>query len=238
MDGYQERVTESHRRVQGFFGANPEFTAADSPVSTPALTTQLDALNGVVDRVTDYATQQQTHYAQSLLISKDEREQRIALRMEYMAPIAKMAHALRGTVPGIGVLTMPKGNTYGAALIAAATVMAHKAEIYKGVLVENGLPEDFIQQLEGATATLKQSLDARGMARAARSAATRGLEADLALGRRIVQLMDVALQRILRGNPAKLAEWKHVKRVTVKGGSTRQVDGTVGSVPAASPKAA
>jgi hypothetical protein len=73
---------------------------------------------------------------------------------------------LRGTVPGIGVLAMPKGNIESAALIGAAAAMARKAEIYRAVLIENGLPGDFIQQLDGAGAELKGSLDARGVARA------------------------------------------------------------------------
>ena len=144
-----------------------------------------------------------------------------------MASIVKVARALRGTVPGIGVLAMPKGNIQTAALITAATVLARKAETYKEVLVENGLPSDFIEQLEAAVLTLKGSLDARGLARAARSSATRGVGSEIALGRRVVMIMDATLTRVLRSQPTKLAEWEHVKRVTLKGGGVR---GSVGGV--------
>jgi hypothetical protein len=231
MNAHQERVLQSFRRVQGWFAANPQFVAKDGPASTPALAAQLDALNGIVQRVTDYAAQQETQLAQSLLISKDERDRRQELWTHHMASIVKVARALRGTVPGIGVLAMPKGNIQSAALITAATVLARKTETYKEVLVENGLPSDFIEQLEAAVLALKGSLDARGLARAARSSATQGVGNELALGRRVVMIMDATLTRVLRLQPAKFAEWEHVKRVTLKGGSTRGSGGFVEGSP-------
>jgi len=227
MNSHQERVLQSFRRVQGWFSANSQFTATDGPASTPALATQLDALTGIVSRAMDHAAEQDTQLAQSLLISKDEREQRRDVLSHHMASIAKVARALRGSVPGIGVLSMPKGNIQSAALITAATVMARKAEIYKAVLIENGLPTDFVQQLEASATSLKQSLDARGRARGARVGATRGLEAELALGRRVVDIMDATLTRVLRLQPSRFAEWQQVKRVTQRGTASR---GAVGSI--------
>jgi hypothetical protein len=110
MNTYQERVLQSFRRVQGWFAANPQFVAKDGPPSAHALAAQLDALNGVVQRVSDHAAEQQTRFSQSLLISRDEDDRRRELLTVHMASIAKVARALRGTVPGIGVLTMPKRN--------------------------------------------------------------------------------------------------------------------------------
>jgi hypothetical protein len=229
MNAQQERVLQSFRRVQGWFAANPQLVAKDGPASSPALAAQLEALNGIVQRVTDYAAQQDTQLAQSLLISKDERDRRQELWSHHMASIVKVGRALRGTVPGIGVLAMPKGNIQSAALITAATVLARKAEVYRDVLVENGLPSDFIEQLEAATRALKASLDARGLARAARSSATRGVGSEIALGRRVVMIMDATLTRVLGSQPTKLAEWEHLKRVTLKGSTVR---GSVGGVEA------
>jgi hypothetical protein len=230
MNAHQERVLQSFRRVQGWYAANPQYVAAESPTRITALATQLEALSGIVRRATEHVAEQDTQLAQSLLISKDEREMRRELLTHHMASIAKVARALRGTVPGIGVLTMPKGNIQSAALITAAGVMARKSEVYSTVLAENGLPTDFATQLEQAAAGLKRSLDARGLARSARTAASRGIEAELGLGRRVVDIMDVTLTRVLRSQPSKLAEWKHLKRVTVRGarpqGGAMSVEGT------------
>jgi hypothetical protein len=221
MDSHQERTLQAFRRVQGWFAANKEFTANGGSTRTPALATQLEALNGVVSRASDHAAQQNTQASQSQLIAKDERELRREVLAQHMATIAKVARALRGTIPGIGVLSMPKGNIQTAPLITFATAMARKAEIYESVLVEHGLPEDFIKQLEDAVAKLKDSIDARGKARAARSGATKGLESELALGKRVLEVIDASLTRALRSMPGRFAEWKHVKRITVRGTTVR-----------------
>lgn len=117
---------------------------------------------------------------------------------------------------------MPKGNIQTAALITTADVMAREAEIYQSVLVENGSPTDFRQQLTEAAARLKASLDARGLARGARKAAVQGIEMELGLGRRIVDIMDASLKRVLRREPVKWAEWRHVQRVTQRGSMPKE----------------
>lgn len=221
MNGQQQRVLESFRRIQGWFQANQQYVTSESPANTTPLATQARALNQVVDRVMDHVARQQTELSQSLLVSKDERELRREVLTHHMAPIARIAKALRGQVPGIAVLTMPKGNVQTAALITAATVMVRKAEVYAPALVEQGLPTDFVLALTAVAGRLKESLDARGLARGSRASASRALEADLALGRRLVTVLDVSMTRVLRYEPAKLAEWQHVKRVMVRGGVSR-----------------
>ena len=208
--------------MEGWFAANPQYVA-----NNPSLGTQVEALNGIVQRLSDHATAQDTQRAQTLLISKDEIEKRREVLSYQMAPIAKVARALSGTVPGIGVLSTPKGNVSTPELITAATAMTEKAEIYKDVLVESGLPADFIEQLTAAAAALKGSIDGRGLARASRVAATRGVGSEMALGRRTVHIIDAVVTRQIRSEPTKLAEWQQLKRVTVKGVAVRAPLGLV-----------
>lgn len=212
MNSYQERVYQSLRRVPGWFAANPQYVSAN-----PALGTQVEALDGILGRLSAHVIAQDTKHAQSLLISQDETEKRHELVSHHMTPIAQVARALRGTVPGIGVLVSPKGNLSTPEIISAATAMAEKAETYKDVLVESGLPADFIEQLQQAAAALKASLDGRGLARASWVAATRGVGSELALGRRIVAIIDAVITRSIRSDAPKLAEWEQLKRVTLKG---------------------
>ena len=223
MNAHQERVFQSFRRVQGWFEANASYLQTEPREVATALSTQREALNGIVARLTEHIAQQETNAAQSLLISQDEREQRREVLSHHMATIAKTARALRGTVPGIGVLVMPKYTIQTAALITAADVMARKAEIYRSVLVENGLPTDFCEQLIDAAGRLKSSQDARGLARGARRAAVEGINTEIALGRRVVDIMDAALKRVLRREPVKWAEWRHVQRVTQRGHVPKEV---------------
>lgn len=191
--------------------------------------------------MTEHGVDQNTQMAQSLLVSKDECELRRDILSHHMATIVKVARALRGTIPGIGVMHMPKGNATTARIVTAATTMARQAEIYETVLVEHGLPQDFIAQLDKAAVALKGSLDARGEARAVRVGATRGIDSELSLGRRVVDIMDASFTRHLRRQPAKLAEWRNVKRVQVKGTSVRdltaalQSSSTVGATSSTQP---
>ena len=123
MNGQQQRVVESFRRVQGWFQANGEYVVTvDGSAMPNPVANQVRALDEVVDSVMDHVARQQTELAQSLLVSKDERELRREVLTHHMAPIARIAKALRGQVPGIAVLTMPKGNIQTAALITAATL--------------------------------------------------------------------------------------------------------------------
>jgi hypothetical protein len=120
------------------------------------------------------------------------------------------------------VLSMPRWNSPTPSVVTAAVAMARKAEIYEGVLIEKGLPADFIARLEASAAALKESFDARGMARGARASATRGVAVDLALGRRVVALIDAVLGRLLNRELATMVEWEQLKRVTVKGTVARR----------------
>ena len=226
MNADQERVGQSFRRVQGWFAANQQLLADNA-----SLANQVETLNGIVSRLTDHATAQETQRSQTLLISKDELEKRRELLSYRMGSIVKVARALSGTVPGIGVLTRPKGNVSTADLITAATAMAEKAEAYKDVMVENGLPSNFIERLVRATSALKDSVDGRGLARAARVAATEGVANEIDRGRRCVAILDAVVTDLIRGDPSKLAEWRQLKRVTVKGVAPRGT--TTSSIPVA-----
>jgi hypothetical protein len=216
MNSYQGRVAESLRREQGWLRANPQYVQ-----NNPSLGHQLETLDEIVSRIAAHAAAQETQHAQTMLISTDEPEKRRELMSHHMLPIAKVARALLGTVPGIGVLVMPKSNVSTPEIVTAATAMAQKAEIYKALLIESGLPADFIEQLQAATTVLKSSIDSRGLARASRVAATRGLESELALGRRVASIIDAVVTRAIRSEPAKLAEWQQLKRVTLKSGAVR-----------------
>jgi hypothetical protein len=216
MNAYQERVLQSFRRDEGWFAANPEYVAGNA-----SLGHQLETLDGIVSRMSDHAAGQDTERSQTLLISKDEVEKRREVLTYHMAPIAKIARALQGIVPGIRVLAMPKGNVSAPEIVTAATAMAQKAEIYKEVLVESGLPADFVEQLKQAAGALKASIDGRGLARASRVAATKGVGSEQLLGRRIVSIIDAVVTRQVRSDAAKLAEWQQLKRVTLRGVAVR-----------------
>jgi hypothetical protein len=44
---------------------------------------------------------------------------------------------------------------------------------------------------------------------------------ELALGRRVVAILDAVVTRLIRSEPAKVAEWEQLESVTVKGTAVR-----------------
>src|SRR5256885_784702 len=79
----------------------------------------------------------------------------------------------------------------------AAGSLYEVAASYKDVFVEHGLPADFLERLAAASAALKASVDARGVAKSRRAGASDGLKSNLKLGQEIVTFIDGALAHAL-----------------------------------------
>jgi hypothetical protein len=218
MLSHQQRVLQSLRRVQAWCAANPGLVPAPEgpPANWIPLTRQLDAVNTIVEQLTTAAAEQEVQTRRATLAATGEPSLRKHVRDELHA-VTQVAQALRRTVPGIGILRMPSSNIQSEPLLKVADAVTKQATTYQAVLVEHGLPADFPAQLTTATSALRASIDGRGAARASRTSATKQLKDGSSLGLRYVQIMDAALTTALRHDPAKLAEWKNAKRVTLKG---------------------
>jgi len=229
MDNKQQRMLQALRRVQAWCAANPELVPAPVPPATAwsPLTRQLDAVNTIVAQVTAAATEQRVQTKRTTLGASDEPSLRKRLRAE-MHAITQVAQALRKTIPGIGILRMPSQGIRNEGLLEAADALAKQASTYEAVLVEHALAPDFLAHLSAASSALRESLDSRGAARAGRVSATKQVRVTLSLGRQCVQIMDAVITKALRGEPARLAEWKHVRRVTQGSGA---VNGALASLP-------
>ena len=211
MNAKDLRYQFAFRRSTNYVDARRALTSAPTS-EAHALVRLNDALKGVDTRLVARATAQDTSTSNSRTISQDEDVLRGELIDHHLRTIVKVAHGLKGDVPGIGVLGMVKTNAGKPHLIEAATAFARKAEVYAPVLVEHGLPADFIGQLDGAIDAFRKSVDARGSSRADLRGATRGVSEEIALGRKILSMMDGVLTRMLRGQPDQLDAWRHAKR--------------------------
>jgi hypothetical protein len=219
MDKSQLEVMFSFRGITKFGKAHPQITAATSP-ETVAIGQQMIALEGVITRAEAAAAAQHTTRADTTLVARDEDALKADLETQIRS-IVKVARGLRGTVPGIGIVVMPELGRGIAKLIDSATGFARKVAIYQGVLAEHGLPQDVLGQLEAAIDAVRQSRDARGLARSTRAGGTRSVKEELAMGRGIVKVLDGAVTHLLRNQPSELAAWKSVKRLPRHGRSVQ-----------------
>ncbi|MEO7086269.1 MAG: hypothetical protein ABI442_11200 [Gemmatimonadaceae bacterium] len=223
MNTKQTRALQSFRRVEEWFVQHPAVVPG-SGSSAAALGGQVDALKQVVVHMTAQGTEQTTQASLATLAAKDEATLRTTLRSLHMSAIVRVAHALRGKVPGTGVFKLPSHNMSSDSLVRAAEAMSVTVAPYGGVFAEHGLPADFIAQLDAAAEELKSSVDARGVALSRRAGAGTGLGGDLALGKQVVSLIDASLSHALKADPATLTSWRQAKRVTVKGVSASRAN--------------
>jgi len=201
MKSTQTRGLMAFRRVTAWFADHPTVIPG-SGTSAAALQSQVDALKQIVASMTARATEQTTQASQATLASKDETAQRSELRQLHLKAIVKIAGGLRGKVPGMSVFKMPAPRLSSESLLHAAQATRTTAAVYKDVFVEHGLPADFLDQLDAATAALESSVDARGMAQSRRAGASTGLVGDLTLGRQIVSMIDASLTHALKSDSA------------------------------------
>jgi hypothetical protein len=218
----QGRALQAFRRVQAWFAEHPQVIASAGS-SKDALSKQLDALAQVVNSMTAGAAEQSSQKGQATLASKDEQTLRKDVRSLHLKAIVTLAEGLRGKVPGMAVFKMPPPKLKSENLVLAAQAMRTTAGVYNEVFVEHGLPADFLDQLDAATAALKQSVDARGIARSRITGASTTLTSERSLGRQIVMVIDASLAHVLKSDSAMLASWRQVKRVTLKGATSRAV---------------
>ena len=235
MNAKQKRVLQSFRRAQSWLAARPELTttapnrpqlATDAPVpsgsatgSTPsALGEHVAALDTVVESVTSLAAEQETHRRGSKGSTAEATRLRAELLEQHIRPVADLAKlAIPDIVRMTEALRRPKARIDAEGLLAAADAMAKASAEFAEVLVQRGLPADFVAQLQGAAEDYRGAIDAGGEARGSRHGATEGLHDALGRGRKIVAALTVLVTRTLRTAPQALAEWRQMSRVTLKG---------------------
>jgi hypothetical protein len=159
------------------------------------------------------------HFLAAKGATAEIRKLRDTLYGQNMRTVATVA---RVAIPDVAKMTvalqMPKGKRPGAErLLVLADAMAAAAEQYLDTLVKQGLPADSLARLKSVTQELRGAIDARGQSIGSRRGSTEKIDVLVQQARRHVATIDALLTRVLDGNRALLAEWKQVKRVTVKG---------------------
>lgn len=213
MKSEQQQYQMAFRRAISFVKERPALTE-DTTTGGTALGNGVTALEGVVQRMTTCATSQQTFASAMTLVARDEDSLQRDLIQQHLRPIAMLARGLNGQVPGIGILKMPSSRLSKLHLIETATAFARKAEVYRDTLIEHGMPTDGIEQLDAAIEAFRNSIDARSTSRANLKGATRGVMEEIAIGRKIVSMLDGVLLRMLHNQPAEIVVWRAAKRLS------------------------
>lgn len=212
MQTRQGSMLQSLRNVEAFLEQHADVLA--NVMQTGARQKLADAVAALATHVADQTG--------NTIASRGATKAQYALRQvlvhDHMAPIARIAFAELPPTPAIAPLRMPARSIGAEKLAAAAYGMAQAAEPHAAVFVSAGLPVDFLAQLTGATDAMLQSIGDRARNSSNRRTATKGLQAKLSAGRKIVRVLDAFVRTALKDDPALVAGWLTAKRVRVIAG--------------------
>jgi hypothetical protein len=201
--------------VDGFLTGNP---AVVGDPTTPGLAEHHAKLRTVINEVGVAAAGQTAHFLAAQGATAEVIHLRDVLFGENMKAVVTVAQL---AIPDVAKMTvalqMPKSDIGAEQLLVAADAMLVTGEQYEDTLVKQGLPADGLARLRSVTRELRGAIDARGQSIGNRRGATKKLDLLLGQAQKHVNTIDALLPRVLSGNRALLAEWKQVKRVTIKG---------------------
>jgi hypothetical protein len=170
-------------------------------------------LDDAIAALDDHASNQSGSFIDSQLLTERQRNLRLVLRRDHMAPISRIARADLPNTPEFRPLRMPRGKITPEKLAAAATGMAQIAGRYTDTFTAAGLPANFVEQINTAADDMLSALANRTRSRGRRRGATSGLKEKLSEGRRVIGILDSFVQKALQSNPSLLADWNLVARV-------------------------
>lgn len=220
MDKLQKHQLQTFRRVRDFLRRN------GVAVRFAKLDAQLEALDGVVDRLTAHSVEQDTRMRLAKSGTSTVARQVRQLRLEYMAPLSRFGRTLAPNDSALKrALTIPR-KTDAEGTVAAALGMADAAESQKGAFVAGGFAADFAEQLRQVARVLKATIDHRAQHIGRRNASTAGVREEMAKGRSIIALLDAMIAPALEATPSLLTEWRTLKKQVRPGTSALPPDST------------
>jgi hypothetical protein len=226
MNAHDNRVGQSFRSIEGW-------TDSYKALIPPEAAGQVEALRGVNARLAQYVIDQEHQDRAGVAGTVTVQQLRHELRQNHLLPIAGMARSVVAITPELEVaLRVPRPTASDAKVLASANAIAKIGEANRDVLVQHGLPTNFVEELRADAAALQAAVDERRQAKSRRVGATKAIAAELKNGRVVVQALDIVLTRALRAQPGLLAEWRNTKRVTMKPGRPAVAPDAAATLPA------
>ena len=157
-------------------------------------------------------------------------DRRTHLRVHQMTPIWMMARAtLLNIAPSkLSRFDVPPATTSDVSLIAAAQGMATVANEFRQTFVAQGLPGDFVEQLQAAAAELQGSIVERDGDRLQSRRATIGADTQAVMAREVLGILTSLVIRQFEKQPDLIGEWKSAIRIRRKPGVARGTTGGAG----------
>ena len=216
MMSRQDAMLAAALRVQRFCTDN------EASLTSVDLTQARKRLDDVITSFTAHAYDQDAQNRSAQGETEKQRQIRLTLRKEQMAPVAEIARRNLSTVPEFKELRMPPRSARGGAFLVSAKAMVDAATKYKDALLERGLPADSFDQFQGLLTTFAASVADREQNRNQRMGATKGLAFEEQEARSVLKVLNALIRRALAGNAALLGAWDGARRIYYKSGDAKK----------------
>ncbi len=215
-EGYMQHSSilkaESLDRISEYFTGTPPWTTTIQPPDNVAV--QLKALNDVRALVREHATAQASGHSTERHQTALVHSLRDALYTMHLVPIRRIALALAVNQPGLGhQFALPSTRTSTGRVLQTARQFVQDVVSYKTVLIANGRPADFVEQLTAATDALQEAILAKATNAGIRSGGTAGIDVALRQGRQVVHSLDAIMHSCFGANADVMAQWRQAKRI-------------------------
>ena len=137
------------------------------------------------------------------------------IHKEFGMGIRRIAERSLSNTPEYLSLLLPSRAKTHAAYLAAATVLAAAAAKHEQHFLEKGLQTDFLAQLNAAVADLATATIARGGYMGRKAAARAGLETGDAAVKLAIDVIDAALEDLVKKDAALNADWEASSKIHV-----------------------
>jgi hypothetical protein len=147
-------------------------------------------------------------------------ELRANLRLQHMTPISRMAIARLQDLPlnNLEKFKVPPVNASDVALLTAASAMADVAAEYARTLSDEGLGDQFLDELKAATAALHSCIIERDNKRFARGRSTISIDVRVKDARRVLSALTAIVESRFASRPEIIGEWRSRIRISTKPG--------------------
>jgi hypothetical protein len=203
----QDKVLDTGKRVQGF--VDTQAPAIGTTVPAP-LRAQLDT---AVTQLSGAQVDQETlGQAAAAEIAKQD-----AIRKEvttdFLIPIGRIVRRAFPTSPDFKVMIVSANLTRKGDFLNKVTTATAAAATHAQDLINNGMPADFIAQMQAAVGQLTASVDTRGKQVGLKKGATATMKQSTKAIRDGVHIIDGNMRRVLKNNQPLLTNWIATSRV-------------------------
>jgi len=209
MHAKQQQVVESFIRVRAFLEAHP---------ATGELTYRgaRETLDEVVHRFWVHAGNQISGRALDRGEVRAQAKLITRLRDRHMRPIVTIARAQIEPQSDVRLpvaVRMPRGRPGVTKMLQACDGMIEAARVFEAVLIEHGLPSDFLTRFRTDRDELERTCARRATMTGSHVGARTGLQVELRRGRLAVDRLDAVVRVVFEGDEVVLATWRAAKRV-------------------------